>query len=225
MLQTKLTAEPCGKLYATDASPDGAGGCAASITQEDWLTLCDLVEEEGEHVRLDWKGEEPRATCTMVVQLVPRFRCSSGPRCFSCQFSKGKHINLESLESLISLLRRIRREGFRARRASFTGGFTCGFRSRLGRTIQLTKIDFLLPKLGFWCFADHIALELLWVPTWANLEDALLGNKPASLPKVPRPSRQFMPARNWIHSASRCQPRRTGCDRLWPIRLWPKLVF
>ena len=40
-------AEPCEKLYATDASPDGAGGCAASITQDGWLALYDLAAEKG----------------------------------------------------------------------------------------------------------------------------------------------------------------------------------
>ena len=34
-VMTNLTAEPCERLHATDASPEGAGGCAASITQED----------------------------------------------------------------------------------------------------------------------------------------------------------------------------------------------
>ena len=59
LLETHLRAEPCETLYATDASPSGAGGCFASITREDWLALYDLAEEKGEHVRLDWKGEEP----------------------------------------------------------------------------------------------------------------------------------------------------------------------
>ena len=61
LLETNLRTEPWEKLYATDASPDGAGGCAASITQDDWLALYDLAEEKGEHVRLDRKGEEPRS--------------------------------------------------------------------------------------------------------------------------------------------------------------------
>ena len=56
LLETNLGA---GKLYATDASPNGAGGCFASIAREDWLALYDLAEEKGKHVRLDWQGEEP----------------------------------------------------------------------------------------------------------------------------------------------------------------------
>ena len=47
-----LRAEPCKKLYATDASPSGAG------TQEPRLALYALTEEKAKRVRLDWKGEE-----------------------------------------------------------------------------------------------------------------------------------------------------------------------
>ena len=59
LLETNLRTEPCDELHATDASPSGAGSCVASITREDWLALCELAEEKGERVRLDWKGEEP----------------------------------------------------------------------------------------------------------------------------------------------------------------------
>ena len=58
-------------------------------------------------------------------------------------------------------------------------------------------INFLLRKLGFWCPAYDIALELVWVPTWANPADASSRNKPikswhASLPKPPpRPTAIF----------------------------------
>ena len=48
LLETNLRAEPCETLHATDPSP---GGCS--------LALYDLAEEKGEHVHLDWKGEEP----------------------------------------------------------------------------------------------------------------------------------------------------------------------
>ena len=70
---------------------------------------------------------------------------------------------------------------------------TCGFArslgSRLKRTIELTK-KILLRKLGFGCLAYNIALELVWVPSWANPPDAPSRSKPleswyASLPKLP----------------------------------------
>ena len=54
LLQTNLRAEPCEQLYASDASPGGAGGCVAPAPGSH-----DLAEEKGEHVRLNWKGEEP----------------------------------------------------------------------------------------------------------------------------------------------------------------------
>ena len=50
----------------------------------------------------------------------------------------------------------------------------------------------MLQKLGFWCLAYDIALELVWMPTRANPADASSRNKPieswyASLPKLPPP--------------------------------------
>ena len=52
------------------------------------------------------------------------------------------------------------------------------------------KFNFLLRKLGVWCLACDIALELVWVPTWAHPADAPSRSKPieswyASLPKLP----------------------------------------
>ena len=51
--------------------------------------------------------------------------------------------------------------------------------------LELTKINFLLRKTGFWCLAHVIALEMVWVPTWAHAEDAPSQNWYASLPKLP----------------------------------------
>ena len=116
LLETNLRAEPCEKLYATGASPDGAGGCAASITQDHWLALYDWAEEKEKHVRLDWKGEVPPGNMhDGRVAAAPFAMKLNWTTMFSYRFSKGKHINLEP-ESLISLLRRITREGVRARR-------------------------------------------------------------------------------------------------------------
>ena len=86
--------------------PSGAGGCVAPITQEAWLALYDLAEEKGEHVRLDWEGEDPpsnmhggrAAGATLALKL-------NWATMFSHRFSEGKHTNLLELESLISLLR------------------------------------------------------------------------------------------------------------------------
>ena len=55
-------------LFAADASPNGAGGCAAPISREDWLALYDLAEEKGERVRLDGEVQNPLAACAMLAQ-------------------------------------------------------------------------------------------------------------------------------------------------------------
>ena len=93
-----------------------AGGCAASIAQDDWLALNGLAEEKEEHVRFDRKGEEPpsnmhdgRAVAAPIASKL------NGTTMFYCRFFKGKHINFLELESLISLHRRVTLESVRAR--------------------------------------------------------------------------------------------------------------
>ena len=82
---------------------------------------------------------------------------------FSFRFSKGKHINVPELESLISLLRTITREGIRARRlvVLVDSRVVLGSVSK-GRS-SLRKINFLLRKLGFWCLAHDTALGFVGV--------------------------------------------------------------
>ena len=112
---------------------------------------------------------------------------------FSIRFFAGKIINLLDLESLINLLRRIEREGIRAKRllVLVDSRVILGVVSE-GRSSS-RKLFFLLRKLGFWCLASDIALELLWMPTWTNPADVLSRNKPftswlASLLKLSPPS-------------------------------------
>ena len=123
---------------------------------------------KGEHVRLDWKGEEtPSNMHDVRAAAAPLALKLEWTTLFSYRFFAGKHINLLELESLISLLRRITRAGKRRKWLLVLGGFARGLGSRLKRTVKHTKNNFLLRKLGFWCFA----LELVWVPTWANPAD------------------------------------------------------
>ena len=78
------------------------------------------------------------------------------------------------MESLISLLRRVTREGVRERRllVLVDSRVVLGAVSK-GRSSS-RKINFLLRKLVFWYLAYDLALELVWVPTWANPADAPL---------------------------------------------------
>ena len=115
LLVTNLRAEPCDKLYATDAFRSGAGGCFASHYREDWIGLHDLAKEKRKHVRLIWNGEEPPSNLHDVrAAAAPLALKLKWTTLFSCRFFAGKHSNLLKLESLISLLMRIAREGIRA---------------------------------------------------------------------------------------------------------------
>ena len=73
LLQADLRASPRLELFATDASPSGAGACVAPVTSALWRTLYNLAEEQGEHVRLSWGGSSP------PVELTPS-RCAHVPR-------------------------------------------------------------------------------------------------------------------------------------------------
>ena len=82
---------------------------------------------------------------------------------FSHRFLAGKHINLLELESLISFLRRITRAGIRAKRLQVLVDSRVVFWAvSFGRSSSRTNF----------CLASDIALELAWVPTWANPADA-----------------------------------------------------
>ena len=127
---------------------------------------------------------------------------------FSCRFFGRKYINLLELESLISLLKRVTREGMCGKRlvVPLDSRVVIGAVSK-GRSSS-RKMKFLLRKLGFWCFAYDIALERVWVPTWANPPDAPSRNRPheswyASLPKLLPPPP--MPSRSWIYSLNHSQ--------------------
>ena len=174
-----------------------------------------LALEKGEHVRFDWTGEEPpsnmhdgRAAAALIAMML------NSTTMFSYRFFEGKHINLLELESLISLLRRFTCKGVRPRRllVLVDSRLVPGAVSK-GRSSS-RKIHFLLRKMGFWCLAYDIGLELVWAPTWANPAGAPSRNNPvnnsyrSSRFLRPRSSRQFMPLWNWICSVNRCLSRR-----------------
>ena len=79
---------------------------------------------------------------------------------FSCSFFAGKHINLLEPESLVSLLRRLTREGIRAKRL-FVLVDSCVVLGAVSKGRASSRNShFLLRKLGFWCLASDIAPEV-----------------------------------------------------------------
>ena len=75
LLQADLKASPRLEFYATDASSSGAGACVAPVTENLWKTLCNLAEEQGEHVRLSWGSSPPPLELT-PPSLLPICLCS-----------------------------------------------------------------------------------------------------------------------------------------------------
>ena len=172
-------------------------------------------EKKVRHFRFDWKCEEPpRNMHDVRAAAAPLSLKLKLTTLFSWWFFGGKHVNLLELGSLISLLRRITREGIRGKAALGTCEFARGLGSRVKGTLELTKINFLLRKLGFWCLAHDGALELMWLPIWANLADALTraSRSRVGMPHCQsflrhRPHSLHQPtlSRSWIYSVNHCR--------------------
>ena len=113
------------------------------MTQEAWLALYELAEEQGGHT-----GDEPPSKMhDMRAAAAPLALKVNWSTLFSyCFFTGGKHTNLLELGSLISVLRRIAREGIRARRLLVLVGWRVVLRDRHKRTIELTENQFLALK-------------------------------------------------------------------------------
>ena len=54
LLDAGLWAQPHLQLFATDASPSGAGACSTPVSLELWNRLDDFSDDKGCSVRLDW---------------------------------------------------------------------------------------------------------------------------------------------------------------------------
>ena len=134
-------------------------------------------------MRLDWKGEEPPSN-------MHDGRAAAAP--FALELKLGDDVFIPFLrrqaEKSLGTRELDQREVIQARRLLVL------VESRMvsKRRSSSRKINFLLRKLGFWCLAHDIALELVWLPTWANQADAPSRNMPieswyASLPKLLSP--------------------------------------
>ena len=134
---------------------------------------------------------------------------------FSYRIVRGKHINLLELESLISLLRRIRREGTRTRRilVLVDSGVVLGVVSK-GRSSS-RKVNFMFRKLGFWCLAFVIANGCGCRPGRTQLMPRLgtirsgvgMRRYRGFLRFLLPPLRRLRHARSWTCSVSRCRLR------------------
>ena len=107
LLNADLRAQPHLHLYATDASPSGAGACSTPVSLELRTILYDI---------LDWNTMPPleirdsrAAVDGLLVDLL-------GVESFSYRFRHPQHMNLLELEALISLIRELVDRGLGNRR-------------------------------------------------------------------------------------------------------------
>ena len=117
LLQADLRTQPRYDLFATDASPSGAGACIAKVTPDLWHSLYRIAEERGEHVRLDWGPAPPPpsfvSTHSSAAALVTP---AAWTELFAYRFRANDHINVLELVALVSLLRRLSNQGVRRQR-------------------------------------------------------------------------------------------------------------
>ena len=162
---------------------------------------------ESEHVRLDWKAEEPPSNSEIEVDYAV----------FLPFLRRGKHINPLELESLISLLRllHVKEHGHKRLLARVHSRVVLGAVSK--ERSNSRKMCFLFRKLVFWCLACDIALELVWVRTYLGKSSQCppsLGQADgklvclfatASFLHRPQCWQQLPLSRSWICSVNRCQ--------------------
>ena len=118
LLDAHLRAQPHLQLFATDASPSGAGACSTPVSLELWTRLHDFSDEQGCSVRLDWdmnsmptpELRDSRAAVAGLVVDLPWVES------FSYRFRYPQHFNLLELEALISLIRGLVDRGLGSRR-------------------------------------------------------------------------------------------------------------
>ena len=188
-----------GKIHAADASPSGAGGCVAPITQEAWLALYDLAEESGEHVRLDWKVEaSPSTMHDGRAAPAPLALKLDWVAMFSHRFFQGQAHPSPGAGELD--------QPPQAHHALGTCGFAHGFGSRSKGRSSSRTVDFLFRKLGFGVLlVCDIVLELGWVPTCAKPADRKLVRIVSETSASTDRSLRVSPS--WTCSGNRCRRR------------------
>ena len=126
-------------------------------------------------------------------------------------------------KSLISLLRRIRREGLRTRRILVLVDSLVVLGAVSKRRSSSRKVNFMFRKLGFWCLAFVITLELVCRPGRTQLMPRLGARRSGVSMRRYRgflrflvpPFRRLRYARSWTCSVSRCRPRSLQQPTIW----------
>ena len=173
LLQADLHTQPRYDLFATDASPSGAGACIAKVTPGVWHSLYRIAKERGKQVQLDWGLAAPppffiSSHSPATAPITP----AAWTELFAYRFRVNDHINVLELGALVSLLRRLSNQGARRQRILCCVDSTAVLCAVSKGRSSSRKPNHVLRKLAYECLASSLTVDLLWVPSWANPADA-----------------------------------------------------
>jgi len=169
---TNCRAAICDKIYSTDASTQAGGITVADLPPWMKLTLYDLAEFGGAHVRLDTpcpltgmdlvKGElVALLTIPLEWQTVIGY-----------DFKFQEHINLLEMLVVVTLLSRLVKAKVSHQRVLvlIDSGVVKGAATK-GRSSS-RRLNVLLRRLASYILARDLYVEFLWLPSAANSSDA-----------------------------------------------------
>lgn len=136
--------------------------------------LDDLLEEKGEHIRLDWANDPPEYT-----RLADN-RSAFGPWTLSqrwkleyfFQFRHSDHIDINEAWVVLSLVKKLVRAGVsRARIILLSDSRVVDGALAKGRSSS-RHLNCILRKVFGYCVLGNVALDIGWLPTDCNPSDA-----------------------------------------------------
>ena len=202
------------KNCATDASPGRAGECVVPITQEARFAFVRFG-------RADWRTRTSSLERRGTTEQHARWTCSRCSTCFEVELGHDVFVPFFRRHALQPLETGEPDQPFSCRshvKEYRHGGswylWICAFFGAVSKGRSSSrKINFLLRKLWFWCLACDIALELVWMPTWARRIGPMHDCQSFHL-QQPQFSHQPVPSRSWICSASHCRLRPIQRDNM-----------
>ena len=193
LLQADLSASPRLEVFATDASPSGAGACAAPVTNDLWRTLyrrtwASMYASVGAALRLYWNSR------LRVVHVPRSSRPADWSVLFEYRFRAPDHTNVRELTALTSLRKHLPNRGAHRQRIlccvdsrvvlgavskgrSLSGRLNCGlghFGTRMSQCVFANRSIYWVRSV-----ARDLARQLETFPTWRLKLQVSVSGQPA----------------------------------------------